>query len=93
MRIETWKRLTFAVVLSFVVVALITPATPAGAIAVPRACTTNQSTIIVYYSDSAKTHPICQDVLYACPGFSPTHFCDGSKTPYYTTYCNDCGLN
>lgn len=94
MRIDTWKRLTFAAVLSIVVAAgLITPAAPAGAIPPPVYCSSNQSTIIVYYSDRWKENAICQDVLYACPGEYPTHWCDGSKTPYYTKYCNSCPAN
>lgn len=88
MKSETWKRLTFALVLTAAVSAgLIGPAAPASATPSCGECASNQGTIIVYYDAGYQT-PLCQDVLYPCSSFSPTFDCD--PTPYTRTYCTPC---
>ena len=90
----TWKRLTFAVVLSTMsFVGLIAPASRSDATAVPKACPFGSSIITAWYRDAALTQGWCQDVTTPCPGYSATHYCDGSHTPYYKTICVACAPN
>lgn len=88
MRFETWKRLTFALVLMTASFAGLTgPTSLASANPTSGECASNQGTIIVYYDDGYQT-PLCQDVLYPCSSFAPTFDCD--PTPYTRTYCVAC---
>ena len=86
MRLETWKRLTFALVL-VAVAGLIGPVPLASATSTSEECASNQGTIIVYYDAGYQT-PLCEDVLYPCSSFAPTFDCD--PTPYTRTYCVPC---
>lgn len=91
LRRGTWKRLTFALALAAAVLTgLLAPVSSGHAIPPPANCGSNQSTIITYYSSSTYQNAVCTDVLYACPGYSPTDFCRNSKTIYSKTTCNSC---
>lgn len=91
LRRGTWKRLTFALALAAAVLTgLIAPVSSGHAIPPPANCGSNQSTIIIYYSSSTYQNATCQDILYACPGFSPTNMCRTSKTPWTRTVCAPC---
>ena len=88
----TWKRLTFAVALtaaSFV----LAPTPQSEAKPITPACPFGSSIITAWYRDAALTQGWCQDVTTPCPGYSATHYCDGSHTPYYKTICGSCPLN
>ncbi|HVR97780.1 MAG TPA: hypothetical protein VMW27_14275 [Thermoanaerobaculia bacterium] len=88
MRFETWKRLTFALVLMTAAFAgLIGPVSVASATPSSGECASNQGTIIVYYDAGYQT-PLCHDVLYPCSSFAPTFDCD--PTPYTRTFCVPC---
>ena len=88
----TWKRLTFAVVLSAaILVGILATTGKSAAKPITPAC--SGAIITSWYSDAALTHGWCQDVTTPCPGQSATHACDGSHTPYYKTICVTCYPN
>lgn len=88
----TWKRLTFAVAISAASFAgILAPTAQSMAKPITPAC--QGSIITAWYRDAALTQGWCQDVTSPCPGYSATHYCDGSHTPYYKTICVTCGLN
>jgi hypothetical protein len=86
---DPWKRLICALALA-AATALLAPASPSNALPYQDHCPWYQSTIIKYYSDSTYTHQTCADILYPCPGYSPTSSCAGSETPYTKRICNIC---
>ena len=90
LRPSTWKRLTCALALAgAVLTGLIVPASPGNATPVTPACAFNQTVIRVYYSDAARTHPVCQDIV--SPQACRTYYCDA--TPYYKDSCGSyCSL-
>ena len=90
----TWKRLTFALVASAATFAgILAPTAQSAATAITPACPFGSSIITAWYRDAALTQGWCQDVTTPCPGYSATHYCDGSHTPYSKTICVACGLN
>ena len=90
LRPSTWKRLTCCLALAgAALTSLIVPASPGGATPVPQQCAANQSVIRVYYSDSARLHAVCQDIV--SPQACRTYYCDA--TPYYKDSCGStCSL-
>ena len=88
---STWKRLTYILALATAIfICLIAPVSSGNAIPPPQECEWNQGTIRTYYSDRSFQNPICSEVYSACPGYSPTSYCDGSQTLYYTQTCTSC---
>jgi hypothetical protein len=72
-------------------VGVFAPSNQSAAKPFPPAC--SGSVITAWYRDAALTQPWCQDVTSPCPGETATHYCDGSRTPYYRTFCGTCSPN
>jgi hypothetical protein len=87
-----WKRLTFALALSAASFVLAS-APRSEAKPITPACPFGNSVITAWYSDPGLTQGWCQDVTTPCPGYSATHYCDGSHTPYSKQICVSCPLS
>ena len=83
----TRNRLAFALALSAAsLLGVAAPVRQAGATAIPHQCPQNYNTYIVYYSDPAKTHPICQEA-FSCYNGTETNYCPSGHTNYWTIIC------
>jgi hypothetical protein len=69
------------------------PGLPVNAIPPPPLCGLTQNTVVIYYSDAARTHQICAEIVYPCTGGGSDNNCAGSRTPYTRTVCAACGVN
>lgn len=88
----TWKRLTLTLALSTAgLLGLMAPVSQVNATAVHPVCDWSHNGIIIYYSDPAKLHGICQESL-PCYGGQESNHCTSSHTNYWTIFCSGvCG--
>jgi hypothetical protein len=88
----TRKRLTLTLAL-FAGLGLMIPASRVNATPPAPLCPLTQNTVVIYYSDAARTHQICAEIVYPCTGGGSTSNCVSSQTPYTRTICTACGVN